>query len=53
VAKVADEGGVNSLAWSPDSRILAGAKTLWRADGSWLNVLNGQGDQFRQCGLVA
>ncbi len=34
VTAVYDQLGVNSLAWSPDSQILAGGKTLWSADGS-------------------
>jgi WD40 repeat protein len=33
---------VNSLAWSPDSRILAGVKTLWLADGTVFSTSNSQ-----------
>jgi WD40 repeat protein len=42
IANVPDKFGVTQLAWSPDSKILAGAKTLWRADGSVLADLIGQ-----------
>jgi WD40 repeat protein len=42
IANVADRYSVTQLAWSPDSKILAGAKTLWRADGSVLADLIGQ-----------
>ena len=37
-----DETSVDSLAWSPDSTILAGPKTLWHADGTRLRRLNQQ-----------
>lgn len=42
IARVQDQAGVNSLAWSPDSKKIAGAKTLWLADGSIQNTLNDQ-----------
>ncbi len=35
-----DRTSVNSLAWSPDGRILAGAKTLWSAGGISLGSFN-------------
>jgi WD40 repeat protein len=42
IASVADSNGAQQLAWSPDSKILADTKTLWRADGSKLADLIGQ-----------
>jgi len=42
IATVRDQSNTDSIAWSPDSRILAGANTLWLADGTTLNNLNGQ-----------
>jgi WD40 repeat protein len=36
LASAYDESDVNSLAWSPDSKLLAGSKTLWHADGTAL-----------------
>jgi WD40 repeat protein len=38
VASVHDQTRINSLAWSPDGNKLAGAKTIWRSDGTTLNV---------------
>jgi WD40 repeat protein len=42
VATVQDQTDVNSLAWSPDGSVLAGAKTIWRTDGTILNTLDTQ-----------
>ncbi len=36
VASMQDRTDVNNLAWSPDGSILAGAKALWRSDGTLL-----------------
>lgn len=44
VASLHDQTGVNSLAWSPDGSELAGAKTLWHADGATLNTLDTQSE---------
>jgi WD40 repeat protein len=41
IAKVGDNGGVNQLAWSPDSKILAGGGSLWSAGGAVLARLGG------------
>jgi WD40 repeat protein len=42
IATAYDLGDVNSLAWSPDGRLLAGSKTLWHADGTVLNYFRDQ-----------
>jgi WD40 repeat protein len=42
IALVQDQGGVSNLAWSPDSRQIASATTLWLADGSARKTLIGQ-----------
>jgi WD40 repeat protein len=42
VAMVHDETGTSSLAWSPNRTTLAGAFTLWRADGTSLAKLRPQ-----------
>ncbi len=42
IAMVHDQSSVNALSWSPDSRILAAPKTLWKADGTTVKVLAGQ-----------
>lgn len=39
VGAIADRAGTSSLAWSPDSSVLAGATTLWRADGTTIKTL--------------
>ena len=41
-ATLHEPDSVNTLAWSPDSRILAGPKTLWLADGTLIKELVGQ-----------
>jgi WD40 repeat protein len=41
LAALQDQQSVNSLAWSPDGRELAGARTLWSAGGQILNALGG------------
>lgn len=41
VAQVVDESSVNSLAWSPDGQLLAGARTIWLSKGEYLyNLLD-------------
>lgn len=42
IAKLQDSGGVNSLAWSPDSSLLAGISTIWSAHGDYLYTLRDQ-----------
>ena len=42
LAEIQDQSSVNSLAWSLDGRKIAGAKTLWSADGKVINPLNDQ-----------
>jgi WD40 repeat protein len=39
IAKVVDQSSVNSLAWSPDGTLLAGARTLWSPSGEYLHNL--------------
>jgi WD40 repeat protein len=36
VALLSDQTGINSLAWSPDGKILAGPKSFWNSDGTRL-----------------
>jgi len=41
IAKVVDQSSVNSLAWSPDGQLLAGARTIWSPKGEYLyNLLD-------------
>jgi WD40 repeat protein len=39
VAAMKDQTDVNSLSWSPDGRVLAGATVLWRTDGTIVHQL--------------
>jgi WD40 repeat protein len=42
IAKLQDSWGVNSLAWSPDDRLLAGVSTIFSPEGKYLYTLRDQ-----------